>query len=148
MSDSTADQAHKSFGFVDFLWRLIAAVVLVFVTFNPSGYSFLHWAKVAFIGGGLDAIHFFVGVVLTVGWTIFIIATSRSLGTLGTVLSVALIGTGIWLLADLGIIHVGSTTTVTWLILIALAILLATGLSWSHIWRRLSGQLEVDQVDD
>ena len=147
MSDSSSSKPHKSFGFKDFLWRLLAAFVLVFVTFNPSGYSYLHWVKIDFSDKGLSAAHFFVGVILLVGWAIFVIASRRSLGTLGTILGVALIGTGIWLLVDLGLIHVGSTTAITWLALITLAILLAIGLSWSHIWRRLSGQLEVDEID-
>jgi len=92
--------------------------------------------------------HYFVGVLLLSGWAIFVIATSRSLGTLGTVLSAAVIGTGIWLLADIGMVRAGSATAITWLALVALAILLAIGLSWAHIWRRLSGQIEVDEVND
>ena len=148
MSAPTPNKPHRSFGATDFLWRLLAALALVLVTFNPSGHSYIHWIKDAFSGEGLQAVHFFVGIVLLVGWSIFVIATSRSLGTFGTIVSVALIGTGIWLLTDIGIIKVGSATAVTWLVLIALAMLLAVGLSWSHIWRRLSGQLEVDEVDD
>lgn len=132
---------------MDFLWRLFAALVLVFVTFNPSGYSYVHWVKDAFTGDGLSAIHFLLGFVLVAGWSIFVIATSRSLGTFGTVLSVALIGTVIWWLSDIGAINVESATTVTWLVLIALSLLFATGLSWAHIWRRMSGQLEVDDND-
>jgi len=148
MSDTTPNKPHRSFGAIDFLWRMVAALVLVLLTFNPSGYSYIHWVKHAFSGEGLQAVHFFTGIILLVGWSIFVIATRRSLGTFGTALSATLIGTGIWLLTDIGIIQVGSATTVTWLVLIALAILLAAGLSWSHIWRRLSGQLEVDEVDD
>jgi ABC-type Mn2+/Zn2+ transport system permease subunit len=78
-----------------------------------------------------------------VGWTVGV-ATRNSLGTLGTLLSAALIGTGIWLLTRIGVVHADSASAITWLALVALAILLAIGLSWSHIWRRLSGQLEVD----
>lgn len=59
-----------------------------------------------------------------------------------------LIGTGIWLLTDIGIVRAESASAITWLALIALGILLAIGLSWSHVWRRLSGQLEVDEVSD
>jgi hypothetical protein len=55
-----------------------------------------------------------------------------------------LLGTGIWLLVDVGVLHPDSTGAITWLALFALATLLAIGMSWSHIWRRLSGQLEVD----
>ena len=148
MSDKSSDKPHKSFGFMDFLWRGIAAIALVFVTFNPSGYSYFHWFKDALAGEGAGAVHYFVGVVLLAGWSIFVIGTSRSLGTFGTVLSAAVIGTGIWLLADIGIIQTDSATAITWLSLIALALLLAVGLSWAHIWRRLSGQIDVDEVHD
>ncbi len=146
-SNSSSGKPHKSFGATDFLWRLIAALVLVLLTFNPGGYSYFHWFKAALAGEGAQALHYFMGVILLVGWSIFLIATGRSLGTFGTILSAALIGTGIWLLTDVGIISADSATAVTWLVLIALAILLAVGLSWAHIWRRLSGQLEVDDTD-
>jgi len=148
MSEPTLSKTPKSFGAMDFLWRLLAALALVLVTFNPSGYSYFDWARHALSGDGLQAMHFFAGIILLVGWSIFVVATSRSLGKLGAILAVAVIGTGMWVLSDIGVIRADSTNAVTWLVLIALAMLLATGLSWSHIWRRLSGQLEVDQVDD
>jgi len=139
---------HSSFGLKDFAWRLLAALVLVFSSYNPSGHSYLHWVRDTFSGNGLAAVHYFVGVLLLVGWAVFLVATRRSLGTLGTVLGAALIGTGIWFLSQIGLVHASSARAVTWLALIALAILLAIGLSWSHIWRRLSGQLEVDDSHD
>ncbi len=136
---------HRSFGFVDFLWRWCVSLALVLLTYNPSGYSYVHWLREEFSGDGLGAIHFLAGAVLLTGWAIYIAATARSLGALGTVLGVAVIGGLIWLLVDLGLISAGSTRAIVWLALIALATLLAVGLSWSHIWRRLSGQLEVDE---
>jgi hypothetical protein len=36
----------------------------------------------------------------------------------------------------------------TWIVLVGLAAILTVGLSWSHIWRRLTGQYTVDDVDD
>jgi hypothetical protein len=53
-------------------------------------------------------------------------------------------GSGIWLLVDVGVLRAGSMNAIAWLALFALGTLLAVGLSWSHVWRRLSGQLEVD----
>lgn len=144
MNENRIKKPHRSFGFIDFLWRWAAALVLVFATYNPSGTSYFHWVKEAFGGEGLDALHYFVGVVLIAGWTVFIIATERSLGALGSIIGAALLGTGIWLLVDVGVLHPDSTGAITWLALFALATLLAIGMSWSHIWRRLSGQLEVD----
>ena len=148
MADSSSSTIHTEFGLRDFVWRLLAALILVLTTYNPGGHSYVHWVGSAMDGNGLAAVHYFFGVVLLVGWTIFLVATRRSLGTLGTVLGAALIGTGVWLLSQLGLIHADSTRAITWLALISLATLLAIGLSWSHIWRRLSGQLEVDETHD
>jgi hypothetical protein len=104
----------------------------------------VHWVASAFSSQGLGVVHVFFGVLLLTGWTIFGVATRNSLGTLGSILGAGLIGTGVWLLSHLGLVHADSLSAMTWLALISLAILLAIGLSWSHIWRRLSGQLEVD----
>lgn len=145
MNDKAARKPHRSFGMADFLWRWAAALILVFATYNPSGKSYFHWVKNALAGEGLEPLHYFVGVILVAGWTIFVVATGRSLGTLGTVIGAAFIGTGIWLLVDLGVLHAESVSAIAWLALFAAATLLAIGLSWSHIWRRLSGQLEVDE---
>ena len=149
MSDTnlTSSKSNNSFGFMSFLLRLIASLVLVFVSFNPSGYSYFHWFSEAFSGAGTHAINYFAGAILLASWTIFIKSTIDSLGSMGTILSSAIIGTGIWLLIDLGVITIDSTSTITWLLLIALAILLAAGLSWAHLKRRITGQVEVDDVD-
>jgi len=135
---------HDSFGFPEFAWRWVAATALVLISFNPSGYSWFHWVHEAFSADGLTAVHYFTGVLLLAAWTIFLVATWNSLETLGVVILVALVGTGIWLLVDLGVIRVDSTRAITWLALFAIGLILAVGLSWSHLWRRLSGQLEVD----
>jgi hypothetical protein len=144
MNEVSSRKPHRSFGLTDFLWRWAAALVLVFATYNPSGKSYVHWVKSSFSGDGLEALHYFVGVVLIAGWTTFIIATERSLGALGSIIGAALLGTGIWLMVDVGVLHPDSTSSIAWLVLFGLATLLAVGMSWSHIWRRLSGQLEVD----
>ena len=138
-------KTHKSFGFVDFLWRWGFALVLVFASYNPSGWSWFHWARVAFNAEGLGPLQYFTGVILVAGWTMFIIATQRSLGRLGSIIGAAVIGTGIWLLVDVGVLKVESMYAIAWLALFALGTLLAVGLSWSHVWRRMSGQLEVDE---
>ena len=39
-------------------------------------------------------------------------------------------------------------TSNTWIALIALSIVLAVGMYWGILWRRLSGQLEVDDEVD
>ena len=128
-----------------FLVRLVGALILVLATYNPSGTSFVHWVQEAFSGATLGALHFFVGVLIVIGWVIYLAASYRSLGVLGMALGAAFFATLIWLLIDFGILSIESGTSVTWIVLICLAGLLAIGVSWSHIWRRLTGQLEVDE---
>ncbi len=55
----------------NFLLRFFAALVLVFATYNPEGYSYYHWAiaKLPETGlPGFDVLKAFVGVVLLIGW--------------------------------------------------------------------------------
>lgn len=144
MVKSGSGKPHKSFGAIDFLWRWLVAILLVLATYNPSGHSFVHWVFESFGEQNLGPMHFLAGVILAAGWAAYLAATGNSLGTLGTVLGAALIGGCIWLLVDLNVVHADSTSAVVWLSLLALATLLAIGMSWSHFWRRMSGQLEVD----
>ena len=43
--DRNTNKGAGGFGFVDFLVRLAAALVLVLVTYNPTGWSYIHWLK-------------------------------------------------------------------------------------------------------
>jgi len=41
-----------------------------------------------------------------------------------------------------------SVSGATWIVLVALAAVLAAGVSWLHVWRRITGQINVEDVDD
>ena len=144
---SSSRPKGRDFNGASFLWRLFASLILVIATYNPSGYSYFHWLSNSFSNGGLGPEHFVAGMVIVIGWAVFFVATQRSLGTFGLVLGACLIGGVVWLMTDIGLLSVGSVSAVTWVSLFCLAILLAVGLSWSHVWRRVTGQLEVDDND-
>jgi hypothetical protein len=137
----------REFNLLSFVWRLAASLLLVIATYNPSGFSYFHWLRGAMAVNGLGPEHFVVGVVLVIGWVLLFTATQRSLGTLGLILAATLLGGIVWFLTDVGVIAVGSVSALTWVSLVCLATLLAIGLSWSHIWRRVTGQYEVDDDD-
>jgi hypothetical protein len=137
----------SEFNWGGFVIRLIASLVLVLATYNPSGWSFTHWVKSAFSADTLGPEHFVVGMVLLIGWVILLTATQRSMGTLGLVLEALLFGGLVWWLIDLGLLSINSMSQLTWVILVILSVMLAVGLSWSHVWRRMTGQFEVDEVD-
>ncbi len=138
--------ALKRFSFSSFLIRFVMALVLVFCTYNPSGYSWYHWLMDSL--DTLDPVLVFAGVVLLIGWVIYIRSTVRSLGEIGTFLAIAFFAALTWVLIDYNVLSVENTTVLTYVVLTMLSAIMATGMSWSHIRRRMSGQLDVDDVDD
>lgn len=142
-----SDKGDAQFTVVDFLVRLAAALALVLLTYNPTDYCFVHWLRLAISDGQAGAVHALVGVVLLIGWTVFLRTTWASLGTLGLVLGGALLAAVVWVLVDYDLLKINSGSTVTWIILLCVAALLATGMSWGHWKRRASGQVEVDEVE-
>mgnify|MGYP001826849729 FL=1 len=136
----------KGFSAGSFFARWLFAAVLVFGTYNPTHYSYVDWILAeSTTFGPIVAI---VGIALIIGWIIFLRATFMSMGWLGISLGAALFGCIIWLFVDLGWLSLDATGAITWVVLIILSLILATGMSWSHIRRRMSGQFDVDDVDD
>jgi len=136
----------NKFNAVSFLARWLFAAALVFGTYNPSDFSYTNWVLADSTEfGPIPAV---VGVALLIAWIVFLRATFMSLGWLGIILGGALFACLIWLFIDLGWLSLDSTSALTWIILLMLSLILATGLSWSHIRRRLTGQVDVDDVDD
>ena len=144
MSDKDKGQ---DFTLMSFLWRLLFTLTLVLVTFNPSGYSYVDWLRSSYAAHGLGPEHAVAGVAILGGWLIVITATQRALGSLGLIILAAFMGTVVWWLIDAGLLTANSMSAIEWVILVCLAVLLAVGMSWSYIWRRLTGQVAVDEVD-
>ena len=137
--------AVKSIGWVGILLRFFVAIILVFATYNPTDYSYYDWFRNML--PEIDPLVIFSGVVLLIGWTIFLRATVRSLGAFGLLLAFAFFGTLIWLLIFWDLVPADSVTAITYIILVVISGVLATGISWSHIRRRMTGQVDVDDVE-
>ena len=131
--------------------RALSALVLVFATYNPEGKSFYHWAIAPLISStpssGPASVKFLAGIALVAGWVVFLTATRRSIGVGGAALVIAISGGLVWLLLDFGIVSANSARGITYVVLICTALLLAVGMSWSHLSRKLSGQVDMDQTD-
>jgi len=138
---------YREFSIASFGWRFLASLVLVVCTYNPTRFSYYNWLRMSMENDRLGPEHFVTGMMLIIGWSILVVAAQRSLGNIGLALAAALIGGVVWWLTDLGVVAVGSVSALTWVILFCLSALLAVGLSWSHVWRRLTGQYEVDDND-
>ena len=130
------------------LVRLFVAFILVFSTYNPSDYSYFNWLKQSLEkGDNFDVLLLFSGVILVILWVFYLRASLRSLGPIGLVLACAFFGTLLWLVVDYGLVPADNTDVITWLVLIAFSGVLAVGVSWSHVRRRISGQADMDDLD-
>ena len=138
--------AVKPIGWLGILLRFFFAVVLVFSTYNPAEYSYYHWFKDML--PEINPLVSFTGVVLLIGWIFCIKVTFDALGWLGVILGAALFAAVIWLLLDIGWISMDSSGILTWLTLVVISLILAVGMAWSHVKRRITGQINVDDVDD
>ena len=138
--------AQARFNSLSFLLRWAVALVLVFVTFNPTDYSYYRW--VAVWDGENIPVKALAGIVLLILYVIFLRATWRSIGPIGLALAAALMAVLIWVTIDFGLLDLNKPTIVTWVLLFAIATILAIGISWSHIRRRVTGQADMDDVED
>lgn len=129
-----------------FLLRWGFAFLLLGATYNPTEWNFLRW-----ITGDGDrqwSVIVLAGLVLLVGYIIYLRATLRSIGAFGMILILALVGALLWVAYDFGWLDFQNPTWNTWIGLIALSLVLGVGLSWSHVRRTLSGQSDMDDVDE
>jgi len=131
---------------MSFLGRWVFALLLVFGTYNPTHFSYFNW--VFDEGTRFGPVPALLGVALLIAWIVYARATFLSLGWIGIALGAVLFGCIIWLFVDIGWLSLESTRAITWLALLLLSLILAVGMSWSHIRRRLTGQFDVDDIDD
>jgi hypothetical protein len=120
-----------------FLVRLILAIIVVGLTMNPTKYNYVSWLIL-----GFSPLKGFLGVILLIAWAIYIRATLRSLGALGLSLVFMFFIFLIWMLVDSNVLTFGRGGTFVWVLDIVIAFILAIGMSWSHIRRRMSGQVD------
>jgi hypothetical protein len=122
--------------------RVVLALALVLVTFNPGGWSFYHWLTAP--PAGITAVKAFAGVLLLIGWLVCLRTAYVALGLVGTVLLTALLGTVVWMLIDYHVIDVAGRSALVWIGLVIAGVVLGIGLSWSLVRSRVTGQVEVD----
>jgi hypothetical protein len=127
------------------LARVGFAFLLVLSTYNPSGFSYFHW-----VVNSTDLFTPYIaisGFLLLIGWGIYANATFNSLGMIGIVLLSALFASLVWLFIYWGWLSLNNFSAMAWVLDLLLGILLGVGICWSHISRRLSGQVDVDDIE-
>ena len=128
------------------LLRWLGAFVLLAATFNPTPWNYVKWSMAN--GNTQLPLTLFLGLLLLVGYLIYVLATLRSIGGLGVILITAIFSSGLWVLYSWGWLSLQNSTLNTWLGLLALSFILGIGLSWSILRQKLSGQATVEEIED
>jgi hypothetical protein len=128
-----------------FFLRWLFAFLLLAATFNPSLPSYATWVRANLSAQPAMAALF--GLVLLAGYLIYLRATLSSIGIVGIVLILGIITALFWVLFSVGLLAFGNPVLNGWIVILALSLMLAVGMHWSIIWRRISGQVDVDEVD-
>ncbi len=129
-----------------FLIRWLPAFALLALTFNPTEFNFVRWAQTAW--DTQTPMVVLAGLILLTGYIIYLRATFRSIGTFGMGLIAAIFAALVWVLIDMGVLGLENRSLNVWLGLLALSLILGIGLSWSLVRRRLTGQADVDDIDE
>lgn len=126
--------------------RWLGAFILLSATYNPTQINFTRWAEANW--QTQMPLTLLLGLLLGVGYMIYIGATLRSIGAFGILLVGAIVAALVWVLIDYQILTLQNPQLNLWLGIFALSVVLGIGLSWSIIRQRISGQATVDEVQD
>jgi hypothetical protein len=118
--------------------RTLLCFFLVFATWNPTGYSYVTWARyspsatapeIAVAGTLLLALHI---LFMRIAWL--------SLGADGISAALAILLAGLLTLSEFGVVDLWRTQSWPYVLLIGLSLVLAIGMVWSLLKRRVVGQ--------
>jgi heme A synthase len=109
----------------------------VYITYNPEGLSYYHWAISPWFNrlfgdgktvlSGSNSIKAFLGVVILGGWFIFLRSTRQKIGMMGILLTLAFFATLGWVLVDYGLFPALSTRLREHLFLLIISFILMLG---------------------
>ncbi|MFT3712867.1 MAG: DUF6524 family protein [Archangium sp.] len=114
--------------------RFAISTALVLGTWNPTGYSWAHYARS--IWPHVNGLFAMMTVILTIAWVVLGRATWKALGVIGWVLTAALLGTLVWAASDFGLFDVHNRTVGAWIVVIGIIIVHTVGLSWGDLRRK------------
>jgi hypothetical protein len=135
---------NRQFTLVPFAVRLASSAFLVFATYNPSGYSYYHWAINPH--GGAPALKVVVGLAIILLYAAVLRVVVAAFRRSGLILGVA---AGLFFSSEIVIVLLPADASLSWrgwmlvaqyAVLVAVARVIAFGISWSYIIERLTGQ--------
>lgn len=130
--------AARGFGVADFFIRFLGIFALIIATYNPTGYSFFHWA--------IEEGYAYIEVKIFIGLTLFLLHTyiagivRRAFGTVGILLAILFFVSLLWALDSQQLLP-ESWTSLAMLVEVIVSAIAAAGLSFVILWTQVSGQV-------
>jgi hypothetical protein len=134
----------RKFTLGPFAVRLASSAFLVFATYNPTEYSYYHWAINPH--GGAPALKVVVGLAMILLYAAILRVVVAAFRRSGLILGVA---AGLFLSSEVVIVLLPTDASLSWrawillaqyAVLVALTLVITFGISWSYIIERLTGQ--------
>ncbi|TDK43126.1 DUF6524 family protein [Antarcticimicrobium luteum] len=126
--------------------RWLFAFALLALTYNPTPWNYVRWSLGHY--SAYLSVTVLMGLILMIGYIVYLRATLRSIGGFGMALVLAVVLALLWVLHDFGLLALSNHDLNVWLGILALSAVLGIGLGWSQVRRRLSGQADIDDIDD
>lgn len=122
----------------NFFIRWVLCLFIVFATYNPSRFSYWHWLVET---EGLLPYKMFTSFVVVIAYSVVFMVSRKAFDLLGLLLVVGLAISAVWIVFDLGLFSPYTEGVVVVICQVALATVMAIGLSYSHLRSQLSGQV-------
>lgn len=138
--------SKRRFSFSSLIARLLVSLLLVFSTYNPSGYSIYHWVT----AGGDGAMPLKIAALLALAIVYYAIlrvafGAFRWSGLLAASLVsvlLSLVVVPVFLPDNLGSRSATIVLAAQYVVPTSVALVMTFGMSWSHVIQRLTGQLQ------
>lgn len=122
----------------DYFIRFLFIYALIVATYNPTGYSYVHWLVDA--ESGYFAVKFVVGLSLLLAHRYIASIAWRAMLRRGVGLTFLFFATAMWALDSQGLLPVDETALIL-LVEAFVAAGLAMGMSLVLLWQHVSGQV-------
>ncbi|PON19474.1 hypothetical protein C2W62_02610 [Candidatus Entotheonella serta] len=123
----------------------VYSALLVLGTYNPSGVSVWHWLSQATDWGSMWPVYVVVALLLVGLWLLFLTSIRKSMSIPGICLIVVIVGLLCYLPVHFQTMDVNQSS-ITWLALAGLIVVVGFGGSFARIRFQLFGQRSVDTV--
>jgi len=128
------------------LIRIIVAGLIVLGTYNPSGRSIYHW--IIRSDDPFNAWMVLVAIIAILLNVALLIAAWKALGMVGTIIILIFFGAVAYLLVQEKLISPDNIVSVQWGALVLYSVFLGIGLAGAILWRRATGQVVVDEIEE